>query len=175
MQGLHGNGNTSYTLSGVVSPSQATSAVNRGTKRIKASRSFFVPAVLAYVLLNELQSQDYPLKFNGQTSLGAESVTVVTFADPNIPALPAQRWYFNTTTNLPFRIEFILPAVVGSKISFSGLVEVSNYQAVGGVLYPFNIVTIPDRDQRELLILQSVSPSASTLSNDFNPVGDESQ
>lgn len=173
MEGLHGNGNTSYILSGVISPQQTTSSVNGATKRVKAIRSFFVPAVLGYVLLNELQNQDFPLKFSGQTSLGAESVKVVTFSDPNIPALPAQRWYFDTGTNLPFRIEFIIPAVVGSKISFSGLVEVSNYQTVAGVLYPFNIVTIPDRGQREVLVLQSVSPNASTLSNDFNPIGDE--
>jgi hypothetical protein len=48
------------------------------------------------------------------------------------------------------------------------VVEVSDYKSVGGVLYPFNIVTRPERGQPELIALQSVSPSAATLSNDFN-------
>jgi hypothetical protein len=61
-----------------------------------------------------------------------------------------------------------LPAAVGSKMSITGVVEVSDYKSVGGVLYPFNIVTRPERGQPELIVLQSVSPSAATLSNDFN-------
>ena len=137
-------------------------------KKVKADRSLFVSAVLGYVLLNEFQDQSFPLRFGGQVSLGSEAVTVVTFSDPKIPALPAQKWYFDATTNLPAQVEFQWPAAIGSKMSFTGVVQVSNYQSVSGVLYPFNIVTRPEGGQSELIVLQSVSPNTATLSNDFN-------
>lgn len=175
MQGLHGTGNVSYSLSVVVSPPQATSSVNGARKKTKASRSFFISAVLGYVLWSELQSQEFPLKFTGEASLGSESVKVVTFSDPDIPALPAQRWYFDTATNLPARVEFNYPAVVGPKISVSGVIEVSNYQPVAGILYPFKIITISEREQAEVLVLDSVRPSASTLPNDLNAIVDDSR
>jgi hypothetical protein len=168
MQGMLANGNVSYTLSGVVGTQPAAIVVNGVTKKVKADQSLFVPAVLAYVLLSEFQDQSFPLRFGGQVSLSSEAVAVVTFSDPDIPALPAQKWYFDTATSLPTRVEFQLPAAVGSKMSFTGVVEVSDYKSIGGVLYPFKIVTRPEREQPEATVLQSVSPSAATLSNDFN-------
>lgn len=168
MQGILANGNVTYTLSGVVPTQPPTIVVNGVTKKVKADRSLFVPAVLGYVLLSEFQDQSFPLRFGGQVSLGSEAVTVVTFSDPDIPALPAQKWYFDTATNLPARVEFQLPAAVGSKMSIAGVVEISDYKSIGGVLYPFNIVTRPEGGPPELIVMQSVSPSAATLSNDFN-------
>jgi hypothetical protein len=168
MQGMLANGNVTYTLSRVVATQPPTIVVKGIAKKVKADQSLFVPAVLGYVLLSEFQDQSFPLRFGGQVSLCSEAVTVVTFSDPDIPALPAQKWYFDTATNLPARVELQLPAAIGSKMSFTGVVEVSDYKSVGGVLYPFNILTRPENGQPELVVLQSVSPSAATLSNDFN-------
>jgi hypothetical protein len=168
MQGMLANGNVTYTLSGVVPTQPPITVVNGVTKKVKADRSLFVPAVLGYVLLSEFQDQGTHVQFKGQVTLGSEPVTIVTFSDPDLPALPAQEWYFDTVTSLPARVEFQLPTAIGSKVSFTGVVEVSDYRSVGGVLYPFNILTRLERDQSELIVLQSVSPSATTLSNNFN-------
>ena len=175
-EGMLANGNVSYTLSGVADTHPPTIVTNGVPKRIKADRSLFVPVVLGYVLLSEFQDQRSPVQFGGQVTLGSEPVRVVTFSDPDLPALPAQIWYFDATTSLPARVEFQLPAAVGSKVSFTGVVEVSDYRSVGGVLYPFKIVTRPERGQPETIVLQSLSPSAVTLQNDFNgAAGDRSQ
>lgn len=177
MQGLHGNDNVNYALSATVSPQATINGVD-GTakaKKMRASRSFFIPFVLGYVLLNQFQSQEFPLKFSGQTDLGSGAVAVVTFSNPQNPALMAQRWYFDTITNLPVRIEFLWPAAVGPKISFSGVIEVSGYKATAGVLYPSKVVTISDTSQTDIIILQLITPSASSLPADTISAGDESQ
>jgi hypothetical protein len=124
------------------------------------------------ILANESQDPNFVLK-QGAASASVPNSTVVVFSvrTKSGGSALAQRWYFDKTSNLPNRIDFILPAKMGLVEAFPGAVILSNYQAVGGVLYPFQIVTFLQREHAmEKITLQSVTPSTTAPSTASTPV-----
>ena len=78
----------------------------------------------------------------------------------------AQVWFFDSKTGLPAQIEFNLAAEIGQMRSPLGIVILSNYQPVSGVLYPFEILArIPGSPLPETITVSSVGASATELSN----------
>ncbi len=129
-------------------------------------RSLFVPALVSAILEKESQDPNFVLKQAAappsvpNSTLVVFSVTTKTGAN-----IPAQQWYFDNTSKLPVRIDFTLPAKVGLMEAFPGAVVLSNYQAVGGVLYPFKIVAFLQRQRAtQTITLQSVTPSTTVPS-----------
>jgi hypothetical protein len=123
-------------------------------------RSLFVPALVSAILAK--QSQDSTMLLTqGAASASAPNASVVIFSTKvKSGAAPAQRWYFDKTSGLPNRVDFLLPAKIGPVEAFPGTVLLSNYQNVGGILYPFQIVTFLQRPRAvETITVQSVTPS----------------
>ncbi len=125
-------------------------------------RSLFVPALVSTILVQELQDPSFSLQ-QGIPDPSIPNSTLVVFSLPTKSgqSVPAQRWYFDTTTNLPTMIEFALPAKIGLIESFPGVVTLSDYRAIGGVLYPFRIGTslLRENGGGETVTLQIVTPS----------------
>jgi hypothetical protein len=157
MQGGRANGNVTYTLD--TQPSKFTVMTKKGTKRTFLLRSFFVPAVLAAVLAKQFQDSQYSTQYLGLETLDSKPATAVTLSARPVPGLPEQIWHFDNQTGLPLRVEFRLPAELGSHKSQQGTTELSDYRSVGGVLYPFHIVTQVFGGLPEIITIQSVTPS----------------
>jgi hypothetical protein len=126
-------------------------------------RSSFVPALVGLILLNQSQDPAFSLEIRAPTvadGQGTSSVVVFSVMT-NVGKMPAQIWAFNSA-NLPVRVQFVLPAKIGDMESYQGIVELSDYRSVGGVLHPFRIVTTLRHGPPQVLTLQSVTPSTAS-------------
>ena len=137
--------------------------VSRPARKFVSS-SLFLPVLAGTILLQESQDSNYEMRFDGVSTLASKPVSIVTFLANSSHSI-AQIWVFDAATGLPARVFFESPAQIGLTKSFRALVDLSDYRAVSGVLYPFSIVTYMDGTLPETLNLQSLTPSASTLPN----------
>ena len=145
------------TISQTTQPSGKTAKIPPPWAR---PRSLFVPALVGAILAK--QSQDPTILLTqGTASTSTPNASVVIFSTKTKSgAAPAQRWYFDKTSSLPNRIDFLLPAKIGPVEAFAGTELLSNYQNVGGILYPFQIVAFLQSPRAmETITLQSVTPS----------------
>jgi|HubBroStandDraft_2_1064218.scaffolds.fasta_scaffold356678_1 hypothetical protein len=125
--------------------------------------SLFLPVLAGAVLLQESQDPTYELHLDSPSILAGKPVTVVKLVLRDSQLL-AQVWVFDTTTNMPIRIFFELPAQMAQTKSFRGLVDLSNYRSISGVQYPFTVVNYTADKLPETLTLQSLTPSIAALS-----------
>jgi hypothetical protein len=125
------------------------------------SRSLFVPALVSAILVKQSQNPNFALKQAATSRLEPNSTVIVFSVTTKAgTSVAAQKWYFDSTTNLPKRTDFVVPASVGQMEAFPGTVTFSDYHTIGGVLYPFQIVTLLGHENaREKITLQSVVPS----------------
>jgi len=158
MEGGAANGTVTYAID--TQPSSLTMRTKKGTKRTVMLHSFFVPAVVAALLAKQLADSTYSTQQMSLTSSESKPVRAISIGPTEIPV--GQIWLFDNATNLPLRIEFRLPAELGSRLSFPGTVDLSDYRNVGGILYPFRIVTQLRGGLPEIITIQSVTPSATT-------------
>ena len=133
------------------------------------TQALFVPVGIASVLAQELANPKMSLRFKDNEMLGTESVAVVTTAlEMDYPdnVVSPQIWYFDTSTGLPVRVEFRSPDTRKPTNSFPSAVDLSDYQLVSGVAYPFKVVSSLDGQNQIVFTIQSVvvnsgiSPSA---------------
>ena len=170
MQGARANGSVEYVMS------TDTDTGNRvrpdgTTTPAPAIHSLFVSALVGSILLKESQDPEFSLHYGGQSTLDSKPVTVIVFSAGPIQ-FPSQTWYFDAT-NLPVEIDFRLPAEIGARQSFYGLVALSDYRSVSGVLYPFRMVAFGQGKPPEIVTVQSVTTNATASPNEFNgPAGD---
>jgi hypothetical protein len=122
----------------------------------------------ATILLQESQDSYFEIHFDGSSTLASKPVNVVKFLATSSHAL-AQIWVFDAATSLPARVFFESPAQIGQTKSFRALVDLSDYRAVSGVLYPFSVVTYVEGRLPEILNLQSLAPSAITSPTQMGP------
>jgi hypothetical protein len=122
------------------------------------SSSLFLPVLAGAILLQESQDSNFELRFDGPSTLASKPVTVVKFLAHDSHAI-AQIWAFDATSGLPARVYFESPAQIGLTKSFRALVDLSDYRAILGVLYPFSIVTYMEGKLPETLRLQSLTPN----------------
>ena len=143
-------------------------AMPNGTTITKPPAAFpspILPTLVAALLLKQSKDPNYVVRHVARTTLGSQTVTVVSFWLARSVFGPAQNWYFDNATGLPIQIEFRLPAQIGHIKSLRGVSVLSDYRSVSGVLYPFHIVTAtPGQPSPETITLQSLSPSSSTAS-----------
>jgi hypothetical protein len=169
-QGPHSNGNVDY----VISMDTDTGKIVRPdgtTKPASAIHSYFVPALVGAILLKESQDPNLSMHYAGVSTQDSKPVTIIVFRVGS-EGFPAQIWAFDSA-NLPVQIDVRLPPEIGARQSVYGLIALSNFQSVSGVLYPFRIVSFLMGRPPEIVTLQSVNASATTPPNEFNgPAGD---
>jgi len=103
-------------------------------------------------------------------------VTVISFMfTTGSNKFPAQIWSFDNATRVPLRVDFRMQAEIGARMSFYGLVELTDYRPVSGVMYPFRIVSFQPGKPPEIVTLHSVVLDAAAPRNEFNGAGGDIQ
>jgi hypothetical protein len=170
MKGRVVNDNATSTVTTQALPVQQIATPGATRMITPMTQSFFVAALLGASLVNELQDQELSIWSMRPVTIDSKQCAVVTFSDPGAvgASLPTQTWYFDISTNLPLKVEFRSPAVIGSSMSPWGAAFVSDYRSVSGVQYPFSIVLLGQGNLPEVITIQSVVPSASEVAPEFN-------
>lgn len=168
MQGGLVNRDVTYGLtSDLGKADQITAAVGtlKDGQSLPVIRSLFVPAIISSVLAKQVADNSLSIQYLGSSTLGKTAVEVVSFLPAGEATLAHQTWFIDAATSLPIRVDLTSPAIIGSKMSFVGPVYLSNYQSIGGVLYPFRILTRLPGVPPEIITLKNVAPSAATPAN----------
>jgi hypothetical protein len=170
MQGPRANGDTTYALSTDTDTGKLVAA-DGSTKPAHPIHSHFVPALVASILVKELQDPKFRFFYEGAGTRDSKPVTVirVMLSDGGM-SFPAQFWSFDSI-NLPVQADFRLPAEIGARQSFPVVVGLSDYRAVSGVLYPFGITTFLPGGLPQTVTLKSIVVEATTPPNEFNGNG----
>jgi hypothetical protein len=110
------------------------------------------------------------MSYKGPTTVNSTQCILVTFSIsiPSGTSLVVQSWFFDAATNLPLRVEFRLPAEVGSSMSPTGIIDVADYHSVSGIMYPFFIGVLAQGNLPEIIAIQSVTPGLSAPLPEFN-------
>jgi hypothetical protein len=134
-------------------------------------QAVFVPVAVASVLAQELANPNMSLRFKDSETLGTESVAVVTTAmEMNYPdnVVTPQTWYFDTSTNLPVRVEFRAPDMKRATNFAPTAVDLTNYQSVSGVAYPFKVVSTLNGQTQAVFTVQSVVVNSGIPPSEFD-------
>jgi hypothetical protein len=170
MQGRYANGDVGYVMSTDTDTGLYLLA-DGTTKPAPATQSQSVPALVGAILLKESQDPNFSMLFSGTAIQDSKPVSVIVFIF-GLLKFPAQIWTFDSA-NLPIQVDFRLPARIGARRSRHGLVVLSDYRSVGGVLYPFRIVSPVWGQLSQIVTLQLVASGATAPTNEFNgPAGD---
>jgi hypothetical protein len=174
MFGAFGNENVNYAIS--TDADTGTLVLPDGTSRpAPKPQSYFVPALAASILLRQSQDPAFTMRFGGTTTMDSKPVAIVIFAiQDGTVQFPAQVWAFDAS-NLPVKVDFRLAAEIGTRRSILGMVLLSDFHLVSGVLYPFTMVETPPAAQTEVVTVQSVIPGASAPKNEANAMGGDSR
>jgi hypothetical protein len=124
----------------------------------RAHQPFYLPAVVLYA---ELQNPNYALSYIGSvTADGKSAIKIHTFdASDNIgPLVTPQDWYFDPTSFLPLRVEYLFPYQDDANHASPLSMEFANFQSVSGILVPYQLQ----------LHLISASTTATVTSATFN-------
>jgi hypothetical protein len=129
----------------------------------------FVPILIGTVLLKYLQNPNSSIESGGNTTVGSLPATLIKInaAHPNSLS-PAQFWYFDNSTGLPLRTEIRIPnanSVISEEMDFS------DYRAVSGVQYPFQIATFHLGTQTAVIKVQSILINTNIAPSKFDPAG----
>ena len=163
MQGPHANGNVDYVISTDSDTGKLVKA-DGTTRPAPLTQSHFTPALVGAILLKESQDPEFSIQYGGSFTLASKPVTTIVFT-VGIPPMPAQIWTFDAA-NLPMQIDFRLPAEIGAKRSVYGVVGLSDYQSVSGVLHPFQIVSFLPGKPPEIVTIQSMNADATAPPNE---------
>jgi hypothetical protein len=135
------------------------------------TQAMFVPVAIAPVLAQELANPKMSVRFKDNETLGTVSVAVVTTAlETDYPdnVVTPQTWYFDTSTGLPVRIEFRAPDIHQPTNFIPTAVDLSNFQLVSGVAYPFKVVSSVDSQTQVVFIVQSVVVNSGIAPSTFD-------
>ncbi len=168
LEGSIANGSSNYSMGWDSGPVTQIRMKNGTTKKGLPSQSLLVPAIIGSVLLDESQDPNFTMRYGGTTTIDSKPVSTIVFSVMAMPNFAEQTWWFDSTTSLPVRVEFHLPAEVGSRKSFSGIVDLSDYRSVSGVMHPFRIVMPLGGRPPEIIVLQSVTPTKTAPAPNFD-------
>jgi hypothetical protein len=134
-------------------------------------QAVFVPVAVASVLAQELGNPKMSLRFKDSETLGTEPVEVITTAlETDYPdnVVTPQTWYFDTSTGLPVRVEFRAPDMKAPTNSFPVAMDLSDYQSVSGVAYPFKVVSTLNGKNQAVFTVQSVVVNSGIPPSEFD-------
>jgi hypothetical protein len=140
MQGPIASGDMTETITFAIPPTTGTTveAPRNPPSRVQVP-SLFLPVILGPILLKDSQDQTLFMRSEGTMTLGPTTATVVTFTTVGRINFVEQKWYFDSGTGLPAMVEFRLPPVVGPTDGFAGIVTLSDFRPVAGIVYPFHL------------------------------------
>lgn len=168
-QGPHSNGDVDYVIS--TDTDTGKRAGPNGTMRAAPPiHSHFVPALVAAILLKQSQDPTLTMQFGGTSITDSKPVTTIVFNFTVGPRLPAQIWTFDAA-NLPVIVDFRTTATIGARTSFPFVVALSDYRQVSGVMYPFQIMALVPGKPPQVVAVQTIAPSATAATNEFNGSG----
>jgi hypothetical protein len=167
LQGPFVNNTVNYTL-GLDSPNTYTSTQSGSQRTVRRlMQSLFVPVLVGPVLFFESQTSQFIMRSVGATSINSTPVNVVSFSVKSAPSITSQTWWFDDKTGLPIRVDFQLPAEIGSRMSYEGVIDFFDYRVIGGIAYPFRIAMPLGARPPEIVTIQSVATST-TLSVSYH-------
>jgi hypothetical protein len=137
-------------------------------------RAEFAPALVAPMLLAELQGKNYSIQYGGTSQLDSETVTTVLISSQATrvdAAVTPQRWFFDSTSNLPVRIEYRLPDMKAPERTVPAAISLSGYQAISGVLFPTQAARWISGNQFDTLKLTSVQTNTNVTTSSFAAPG----
>jgi hypothetical protein len=147
------------------------------TKKVSqwVTGSQFVPVLTASILAKEFQDANYSFQFKGTSTIGSTSVVVVATVSQDTKLnsrITPQTWYFDSATSLPVRIEYRLLDNHRSDVFLLGAADISAYQAVDGVLYPFQTSLYMSGKPLGSRTVTSIQPNAAVAASQFDaPAG----
>lgn len=141
---------------------------------ISVAQAWFVPFLASSVLLNEFQTQTYSLQYKGTGTVGTEAVSIVRISSQATwlgSVVAVQNWYFDGSTGLPIQVDYRLPDVRYPTRHTVARVNLSAYQPVSGVLYPFQASKSIGKHTMSYTV-SAVQPNANVASSQFDaPAG----
>jgi hypothetical protein len=148
-------------------------AINGTSKPLRSyvTEALFVPPAIAVVLAQELLNPKMSLRYKDVESLGGESVAVITTAlEMDYPdnVVTPQNWYFSSTTGLPVRVEFRSPDTQYPVNFIASAVDLSNYQTVSGVMFPFKVVSSVSGETQVIFTIQNVLVNSGIAPSQFD-------
>jgi hypothetical protein len=135
-------------------------------------RSLLFPPLVAVTLLKDFQDTNYSLEYAGTATVNSATAIVVktsynaTYVGSQVTP---QTWYFDTKTGLPLRVEYRSPDIRVPEKQKVIRVDLSDYQAISGVLYPLQAVSFVDGQQMNIASVQSIDTSTAIADGDFDP------
>lgn len=106
---------------------------------VRTNLPYHVPAL---ALFGETQNPGYSFVFIGSTTINGKTATHIQTRDDSDTTghlFTPQDWYFDPATALPLRVEYQIPMSLNPSDSFRASIDFSNFQAVSGVLIPFQL------------------------------------
>jgi hypothetical protein len=157
-------------VSGHGKPAQISGGGIQGLKSHQM-RPLFVPALIGWVLFQEFQNEKYSIRFDGLDTLDTVPVEVVTtVAETSYPenVVTPQKWYFQTSTGLPIRVEFRSPNPNLPAVFIQSAFEFSDFRSVSGMLFPFLVKSSISGQSFESFTINSIQLNASVKPADFD-------
>jgi hypothetical protein len=109
---------------------------------VRTNLPFHVPALALY---GEIQNPGYSFIFVGSATLnGSGVIHIQTRDDSDMTGhlFTLQDWYFDPVKELPLRVEYQIPMSLNPSDSLNASMNFSNFQAVTGILIPFQLSII---------------------------------
>jgi|HubBroStandDraft_5_1064220.scaffolds.fasta_scaffold117802_2 hypothetical protein len=106
---------------------------------VRTNLPFHIPAL---VLFSDTASTEYSFAYLGAATVNGNSVVHIRAVDTSDIAgqlFTAQDWFFNVSTGLPVRVQFLVPISPQPKDSVAETIDFANFQLVNGILVPLQL------------------------------------
>jgi hypothetical protein len=166
-------GKSNAIVTGRGSPASVANGAGKQLPQ-QVTKALFVPALVGSLLHEALQDANSSIRYVERSKLGGKDVTVVRTASmqPGDTYVVGRTWYLDISTGLPLRVEYGIPSVQTTQVWYQAAVNLSDYRSVGGVQFPFKLITYQQGRELQTVTLQSVDANASIASSDFDaPAG----
>jgi hypothetical protein len=135
------------------------------------TRAMFVPALAGSILRQELEDQNYSIRYDGTGNIGSASVLIVTTgAETKYPdnVVTPQVWYFDSATGYPLRVEFRSPDSRRPANFLPVAYDLSDFRMVAGVMYPFQVAFSINGQPVQAFSITSIQVNAIVSPSDFD-------
>lgn len=123
-------------------------------------------------LINALNNQKYKVTEGPTIQIGgvpALAIHISNEADSVTRSVTPQDWYFDPTTGLPLRWQFLIPDTLNAGHSvWKGTKDFANYQIMDGVLLPSQIIYSRDDKPASITTISSVQFNVSVPDSAFD-------
>jgi len=165
--------NTRLLASGHGTPANAFNSKARKLRRHVAYSIWplHLPIVMLY---NILQNTNFTLTLGPQVVIDNHTCFQLVAKDESGPVeavLSVQRWYIDTATGIPVRLEHRVTDAMTVEGYETGKVDYSDFRSVSGVLIPFQLVTSQNGKKTGTVTVTSVVLNSPISSSDFDIPG----